>query len=210
MGAAEWLSAVAAVGSVVTAGGAWKVAIQARDTAESAARTSEAAAQIERDRQHHEFKPKFEVRLVQQNPSPTSRATLTITWVGPSTLENLTEVSVYVRDDGRTRIPSFTPDIEPSAEQILQTVWSPYRIQPGISGGSADGRQATHVNLDLGDEVVLSLEPTPRPSWMTQDDWNFQQGGQPVRLRIEAAHPQYRKWQQVYTVPVEQPWLAQP
>ncbi|WP_141753948.1 hypothetical protein [Streptomyces subrutilus] len=207
VGAAEWLSAVAAAGSVVTAAGAWKVAAQARDTADQAALTAAAAAQIERDRLHHEFTPKFDVHLVRQNPgSPV--ASLTITWDGPSTLERLTEVRVFVRDDGVHRTSSAT-GVPPSAEEIAQTVWGPYRLRPGVSGASSDGRTATHRDLELGGRLVLAMEPTLRPSWMRTDDW-YQTGVALVRLRIEAVHPAYRPWQQVFSVGLEPSWDALP
>lgn len=202
MGAAEWLSAGAAVGSVITAAGAWKVAVQARDTAGQAAMTAATAAQIERDRLHHEFTPKFEVSLFHDPPS-SPVAYLYVAWNGPSTLERLSEIRVIVRDDGVPREPSPT-GVPPSAQQIAATVWGPYRLRPGVDGASPDGRTATQRDVELGGWVVQTMEPTLPPAWVRSEDW-FTSGPSPVRLRIEAVHPDYRPWIQVYDVALEPP-----
>ncbi|WP_329317239.1 hypothetical protein OG723_44500 (plasmid) [Streptomyces sp. NBC_01278] len=206
----EVTTTAAAVFSGVAAGGAWRVAKQSHDTAREAAATAESVGHIERDRLHHEFTPQFEVRLTQQNPGPNSRATLTLTWNGPSTLERLAEVRVTVRDDGLTRTASDLPDVEPSAEQITQTVWGPYRLCPGIDGASSDGRTATHRHLELGEKVVLAMEKTPNPAWIPAEHWAQDQESQRVRLRVEVVHPGYRPWLQVFTVAVERPWDRPP
>ncbi|MEV7512011.1 hypothetical protein AB0O57_29055 [Streptomyces sp. NPDC091201] len=192
MGAAEVWNAFAACASAGAAFLALRVAVQSRKTAET-------VAQIERDRLHHELTPQFDVGLFRLNEGGPV-ATLRITWEGPSTLERLSEVRVFVRDQGGPRTPATGGP--PTAEQIAAIVWSPYRLRPGVSGASSDGRTATHHGLELGGQVVLTMEPTMAPAWVRADDW-FPTGLDRVQLRVEAVHPDYRLWIQVFEVPVD-------
>ncbi|MGW5275329.1 hypothetical protein ACWEQP_22690 [Streptomyces sp. NPDC004044] len=206
MGAVEWTSTLAAVGSAVAAGGAWQVAWRAGQTAESARKTAETVARIEQHRIHHEMTPSFEVSITKQNPSVNSRASLAVTWLGPSTLAQLTEIRVEIRNDGRAHLPAVASGMRPTAQDITQTVWGPYRLQPGISGALLDGRSARAAVVELGTAVKLDLEQTPCPEWFGGPEWwHREYAGTPVRLWVEARHPDFRPWRQAYEVPVLEP-----
>ncbi|MFJ2752816.1 hypothetical protein [Streptomyces sp. NPDC087297] len=221
MGSVEWWGFAAAAASSVAAGASWWVAVQSKriaasaaqtadlalDTSREAAKTAESVARIEHIRAHHDLAPKLSVRLVQQNPNADSRLTLTVTWLGPGTLEQLAEVRVTVRDDGIPRRPSTDPGRPPSAENLRNALFSPYQLQPGISGASADGRTALHADLELGRSVILQLERTMHPHWYVDaEHWRVEQEGQPVRLLITAVHPEFRPWNQVFDLHPERPW----
>ncbi|MER6253562.1 hypothetical protein ABT224_19625 [Streptomyces sp. NPDC001584] len=220
MGAVEWWGVAAAAASAVAAGGSWVVAAQSKgiaaraagtadlalETAQAAARTADSVADIERIRAHHDFAPRFAVKLVQQNPSADSRLTLKLTWMGPGTLERLSEVRVEVRGDGIHRRPALAGS--PTAEEISATIWGPYRLQPHVSGASPDGRTAVEEHLELGRSIVLSFERTLHPHWIHPDQWRADQEGQPVELLVTAVHSQFRPWHEVHVLQPERPWAA--
>lgn len=192
--ASTLVSAGAAVGSLAVAAAAWRVAVQGRETARL-------VAGIEQDRVHHEMTPVFEVdaesfRVSAYDDRPR-RSLLALTFVGPVTLENV-EVELEVRDDRAHRRPS--PGDGPTAEEIEQTVWGPYRFEPRVDGTPPDGRRTVARLLAAGEETRFWMEMTPAPRWALEESWRPDVDSRPLRVWVHARHPRYHRG---WVVPIE-------
>lgn len=182
------LGGVAALVAAIASVGSWVAARQANHAAATLAR-------IERDRWHADLTPKFEVTC---QTTGGDRAQLRVALVGPAGLDRLDRVIVSVRDDIRGRRPVTAGG--PSAEQIAQHVWGPYRFVPGVDRADQTGRTVAPVELHLGDWRPFALERTPPPPWSGDiETWRRQYDSQPLRLTLTC----HRQGDQPWTVPIE-------
>lgn len=190
MAGTDWATvwgAVAAFGSVVSAGVAAWAARQSRRSSEEANAATQKLADIERDRRRTELTPQFRVNCPPSNPGSDSfdlRAML----VGPTGLERIDQLTVIVRDDHFRRGDWQPRPAGPTQEQIREQIWGPFHFTPntGPDQARADATGRTTVydhELPVGEELPFQLEPTWPPPWsqMNSDDWKRQRG-QTVRL----------------------------
>lgn len=181
------LAATATVVAAAAAVGSWRAARQASQAALT-------LAAIERDRRHAELTPHLEVSCT----STGDRATLWVALTGPMGLEHLDEMSVTVRDDIRGRKPIVAGG--PTADQIAEHVWGPYRFVPRVDGADSCGRCVLPVKLLLGDARPFTLERTRPPQWsMDTGEWSEQYRYSPVKLTLSCWREGYKPW----TVPLE-------
>jgi hypothetical protein len=152
---------------------------------------------IEQHRWHADLTPQFEVGCI---AGYGDRAELRLAFVGPAGLDRLDEVTVAIRDDIRGRAPVSAGG--PTAEQVAQQVWGPYRFVPGVDGADKTGRAVAPVELLLGDWRPFALEQTPPPPWSTEGSgqwWRQQYTGKPVRLTLHCRGKGREPW----TIPLE-------
>jgi hypothetical protein len=190
-------SAIAGLGGVAAAVAAWRAAVRSNQTAD-------AVAAIERDRWHAELTPQFEVTATRLGPG-VDLASLRIALIGPTGLLGLERVVLRVRDDGYTHQPLG----EVTQEMIDETIFGPYRFEPGIDGASQDGRTVTSRPLRLGDWGKFSIATTPVPDWSNADLWSSRHEGNPIRLSLECHADGHKPWYVTYEVPVVDPRDAQ-
>ncbi len=118
--------------------------------------------------------------------------------MGPPGLDRLDRLIVSIRDDIHGRAPVTAA--EPTAEQIAEQVWGPYRFVRSVDGADTTGRSVAPVSLLLGDWRPFALEHTPPPPWSSDSGgWRQQYADQPVRLTLTC----YRQDHEPWTVPVE-------
>jgi hypothetical protein len=206
---ADGLSAVSALAGLGTALIALRIGRNANEAAHQSNRaadranaTAETVAQVERERWHHELTPRFNVTVTRLGPG-TGQASLMLTFEGPPALERLDAVEVSVRDDGYTHAGGLAGG--PSAQEIADTVWGPYRFRPGIDGVSRNGRDVPAASMELGDWRKLVLERTPSPSWTDPEYWRERYDRDPVRLWVRCRRERHQPWLLTYSVPVSDP-----
>ncbi|WP_119581667.1 hypothetical protein [Streptomyces europaeiscabiei] len=206
---ADKFSAVSAGLNVVTAGLAlWIAGLAARSArqssqaAESANATADSVARIERDRWHYEMTPRFDVTITRLGPD-SDQASLMLTFEGPPALERLDEVEIEIRDDGYDHGTGRAGG--PTAQQIAETIWGPYRFKPGINEATRDGRSLPAVPLELGGWLKRALEESFAPSWTNPAHWGEQYAGTPVRLWVRCRREGYQPWTLTYNVEVSDP-----
>ena len=174
---------IAAVGAI----GSW---MSARHS--SAAAT--AVARIEQDRRHVELTPQFELNC---RVTYGDGAMLWLAFTGPPGLDHLDAVTIAIRDDKHDREPIVAGG--PTAEEIAQVVWGPYRFVPHVNGADRFGRAVAPMCLNRGDWTQRVLERTTAPLWADNAYWRRQYAEKPVRLKI-ACH---RKGNKPWMIPVE-------
>ncbi|MGW6927526.1 hypothetical protein ACWGA9_40765 [Streptomyces sp. NPDC054950] len=179
-----------------------RTAHQSKRAAEQANATADSVAQIERDRWQYEMTPRFDVTMTRLRRG-SDQASLIVTFEGPPALERLDEIEIEIRDDGYTHGVGLAGG--PDEQQIAQTIWGPYRFQPGINDSSADGRLSPAVPLELGEWLKRSLEQSFPPSWTDRAHWSEQYAGAPVRLWVRCRREGYKPWTLTYNVEVTDP-----
>lgn len=212
MGDVSWadgLSAVSALFSVGTAvvalligRSANEAAQQSNQAAERANATADTVAQIERERWHHEMTPRFDVTITRLGPG-TDQASLMLTFEGPPALEHLDAVEVSIRDDGYTHGAGLAG--EPSAQEIADTVWGPYRFKPAIDGASPNGREVPAAAMELGERRKLVLERSFAPAWADTASWRERYDRDPVRLWVRCRREGHQPWLLTYNISVADP-----
>lgn len=160
---------------------------------------TERLTRIEQHRWHTDLTPQFDVTC---HETGAGRAELWVEFVGPPGLDQLDEVTITIRDDIRGR-EAFTIAGGPTAEQIGQQVWGPYRFQPSADGADSNGRSVAPIELILGDQRRFALQQTPPPPWSNDTGgWRQQQAGQSVRLTFTCRRDGYEPWHVPRTVVV--------
>lgn len=194
----DW-NLVAASVSTVAALGSWAAAAQANGAAKS-------LEKIEQDRRHDELTPDFRIRTERTSRDP-DMALLWLKLVGPAGLRYLDRVVVTIRDTVEARIP-ISP-LGPTAEQVADHVFGPYRFRPQIDGFDRTGREVGPISLLVGDEhPPFTLVRTAPPSWSEQsvEGWRAEHQTDPVRLSIECRRTDnyvelwYTRWDVWYDV----------
>lgn len=181
-------TAIAAVGAI----GSWWSARHS-----SAAAT--AVARIEQDRRHVELTPQLEVDC---RVTYGDRARLWLAFTGPPGTDHLDAVTIAIRDDRHDREPIVAGG--PTAEEIAQVVWGPYRFVPHTHGSDRSGRAIAPFALNRGDWTQRELERTTAPHWADHDFWSHQYDGKPVRLKITCRQKGDRPWVIPIEIEVEQ------
>jgi hypothetical protein len=153
----DTLSAIGGLGGAVAAAAAWRVAVRSNDTADAVAR-------IEHDRWHADLTPQFDTTATRLGPG-VNRASLRIDLTGPTGLPGLTKVVLKIRNDGYVHQPLGMV----TQEMIDETIYGPYRFEPGIDDASRDGRTVTSRPIGLGDWDKFSISPTLVPEWSNDD-----------------------------------------
>jgi hypothetical protein len=184
----EWASTASAVFSAIAAGGAWRVAIRGW-------RTAEKVASIEQNRWHKEATPKFQISIQRTSPS---RATLRLTFEGPSTLGTMHSVEVAIRNHTSRRVRR----IRDSDDATTPVVQGPYRFSRYSDDASANGRYTRGEPMSVGSETMRFLERTTAPAWAEEAEWGQVYDDAPVHLWVHARREGYRSWSIPFEVPV--------
>lgn len=189
----DWVAIPTATISAAAAVGSWMAARHAN----RAART---LVTIERHRWHTELTPIIEASF---QIGHGDRASVTLTFTGPSGLDRLDEMTVKIRNDRHDRTPG--PG-QADPDDIARQVWGPYRFVPGADGADADGRQVAPVSLPLGERRTFEIERTMPPSFWsgTQETWRAEVFG-PLRLEITCRHRDHEPWTVLREVDVGRP-----
>jgi hypothetical protein len=181
------------VATIVAAGaavGSWRAATKANEAATT-------IAAIEQDRQHAELTPRFRITC---QASGGDRAELRVELEGPDGLDRLDEVSVTIRDDRHNRSPSPIAG-GPSAEEIGQVIWGPYRFVPHVDGADDLGRSVPSMRLHRGDWTRFALQRSLPPKWNSDTTWwEREWAGQPVRLLVTCRREAHEPWSLAYEV----------
>jgi hypothetical protein len=197
---------------------------RSRIVAEEQARIAQETLQLQRTEQSKQLTPRLRISCRPLNPGGDVQH-LEVALLGPPDLDELTGLTVTIRDDRPGRAESVRPGGGPTAEQVAAQIWGPYRFTPGtgpgadpttgVAGADVTGRVIVTDGMEMGEQLPFALQPTLRPSWaegMTSAQWAAQ-FGTVVRLRLEC-----RRGEQVWIlraeidvaagVPVEVPALG--
>ncbi|QGV79983.1 hypothetical protein [Streptomyces ficellus] len=175
------IAAAAALFSGVAAMAAYK-------TAKEANRTSASVAQIERDRWHKEMTPQVEVRFDDSRGYPE----LLVQFLGPAPLMRI-EAALRIRDDKERSGSQIGGG--PTAQQVADVIWGPYRFRPGVDGADALGRAVAPVALLHHGHTRFALEPTLAPSWYASTQtWRAEHDGKQLRLWVQCSAEGHKPW----------------
>jgi hypothetical protein len=203
--APTWADSLAAVSALLAAGAAGvalliartanNTAQKANETAEKANQVAETVKAIEERRWHAELTPQFKVTC---QAMPADRAELHIDLTGPLPLGQLDELTVTIRDDGR----SHPSSVSVTQAEIDATIWGPYQFLPHIDGADETGRNAKVSGLPVGNGRPISLRRTGAPRWGVSEGWRQQYDGEPVRLMLHCVRSGYEPWAVPFEVDV--------
>ena len=110
-----------------------------------------------------------------------------------------------IRDDHPWRTQGSPRAGGPTAEQVAEQIWGPFRFRPGtgpgadsvrgIPGADPTGRITPTGGMPVGEELTFLLEPTQPPPWSqrTTEDWQRERGTV-VRLRLECHRDGWDPW----------------
>ncbi|MGC4980550.1 hypothetical protein ACLQ18_07880 [Streptomyces sp. DT193] len=162
--------------------------LAAYKTAKEANRTSGAMAQIERDRWHTEMTPQVQLSFDNASGAPH----VVVKFLGPAPLTQI-ETVLRIRDD-RERGSSQVGGA-PTAPQVADVVWGPYRFRPGVDGADPLGRAVAPFVLVHRGHTRFALEPTPAPSWYPSAQvWHDDYDGTKLRLWVECSAQGHKPW----------------
>ncbi|MET8305833.1 hypothetical protein [Micromonospora sp. NPDC005173] len=187
------LSAVATIAGAGAGYLAWRAARSASEAAHTSARV---ASDSDRDRRWSALLPQFTFTCVAgQN---NARADLRIRLDGPYTLERIDRVTVSIRDDRPDRGRHLLAG-GPTAEQVANQVWGPYRFNTNVENvDKPHGRRVAFPDgVTVGEDLVCSLEETLIPAWSESRSpnwWRDEYSGKPVRLMIECERDGLPPW----------------
>ncbi|MGI5213415.1 hypothetical protein [Plantactinospora sp. CA-290183] len=192
LGSPAW-GAVESLGTAATVGVAAWAAYQARIS-------SSRLASIESQRRHSELCPRFNVTCERFNPG-SDRLRMRVMLLGPSGLDRLDRLTIVVRNDHFRRGEGYLNPAGPSAEEIRQHIWGPYRFVPGTGPDDAQadttGRETVYEDqLPVGEELPYEMEPTGPGHWMTgttPEQWRNERGNV-IRLGFAAEHAEHGMW----------------
>lgn len=176
-----------AVLSAVAATGSWMAARRANATSQEAHRTADAVAGIEKERWQADLTPDFELDIV---TTGSNAPLLVLHLAAPDALEKLDEISLFIESDFR-RVgvdESLQPDVD-------RHVFGPMRFRPRVDKADSSGRAVSLRDIPVGRGTILALERTRPGHWMgnrSQESWQAEFAGQPVRLRLTCRRGDYR------------------
>lgn len=120
-----------------------------------------------------------------------ARVRLVLRLDGPARLSQLDKVVVRICEGE----PVVIPEAGGPVQNTDTVVWGPYHRVPYTGGNDLLGRTSGEFSLCVGEERVLELEPSPRPSWMPDEQaWADQYLDTPIRLEIECSRHGYSPW----------------
>ncbi len=146
--------------------------------------------------------PRLDI-TVRRRPE-TDEARLVLTFEGPPELERLDTVEIEIRNDGypyrNSSYAQRVPSRGWSREEILNTIWGPYRF----SRVSAHGREVQAEHVELGECLHFSMERSAVPPWFSSDStfWRDHYSDAPVRLWVRCRREGHRVWILAYDVDV--------
>ena len=203
MDASTIWAAVGALGTVVTAGIAAVAASQSRHATaqanEAAASASEAAgalATIERDRRHDELEPEFNLTSNREGPE---RAELRIELVG-GRLESLDKVTVTILDEADREHWGAHLPADVTQDEAEAFVWGPWEFLTAAASQIVSNRESksrAYSRSSGKNWDRLPLTATRPGRWMgtyTQEQWQGDFLGKPVRLLITCRRDNYEPW----------------
>ncbi|MFJ6566664.1 hypothetical protein ACIQNU_04540 [Streptomyces sp. NPDC091292] len=91
---------------------------------------------------------------------------------------------------------------------IDQTIYGPYRFEPGIDQASPDGRTVTSRPINLGDWDKFALTSTLVPECSHREIWQSQYRDSPIRLSLECHAAGHKPWYVACEVEVTDPQLT--
>ncbi|WP_336319811.1 hypothetical protein [Streptomyces lavendofoliae] len=163
-------------------------AIAAYMTAKEANRTASSVAQIERDRWHTEMAPQVGLRFDDSRGYPELR----VKFNGPAALMQV-DLILQIRDDKEHRGSQLAGG--PTAGQVAQVIWGPYRFRPGVDGAGPLGRATAPALLLHRAETRFALEPTVPPSWYASaQQWREDHDGETLRLWVQCRAEGHKPW----------------
>ena len=107
---------------------------------------------------------KFRMTRVEPPGWANDKAYVEIRLTGPTELDRLARVEVFIRDDHQREL--VHPHMGgPTQADINAQVWGPCRFAPGIDGAPSDGRRVPAFELNRGSTRKLLMERTQPPPW---------------------------------------------
>lgn len=185
---ADGTSAITAVASTLAAIASWRAAQRSN-------RTAEAVARIERNRWQTEMEPTFDITIVR---SQGDHATLDVQLTGPHALRQLDEIIIDIlASDDQLRDP-LNPHGRPTAEDVANHTWGPYRFTPRTDGADEHGKRVAPFALQVGRGRPFAIELTRPPLWQEGDDrnrrWREQWDGKPLKMRLTCTRAGHEPW----------------
>lgn len=185
---ADGTTAITAVAGTIAAIAAWKAA-------ERSNRTAETVARIEQNRWQTEMEPTFDITIVRPQGG---YATLDVQLTGPHALRQLDEIVVEIlASDDQMRDP-LNPVGRPTAEDVRNHTWGPYRFTPRVDGADEHGKMVAPFDLVVGRGRPFALEETRPPFWQEGNDradrWRDQWDGKPLKLRLTCRREGHEAW----------------
>jgi hypothetical protein len=149
---------------------------------------AEATAAIETKRMHDDLTPQLVVTCTER--PETNQADMTVELTGPAGLDGLDEVTIRIRDD----YPHHgTQPGMLTQQQVAETIWGLYRLNPLVPDTDPDGRAHGPFRLPKHQPYLVHLERTTAPSWTTPEYWH-RYDGKPVRLEITCRRAGFEPW----------------
>jgi hypothetical protein len=189
-------TAVGALGVVVAAGVAAWAARQSRDSAIKANAAAETLAAIERDRRHDELAPEFAMKFT---ATAEDRANLLVTLTG-GRMDRLDEVTVTILDEtGKDHWGGGLPT-NVTQDEAAAFVWGPWEFLTAAAVQIASNRESRprpYVRPNGKNWDLLPLTRTRPGRWMStysQEQWQGDFEGQPIRLLITCRREGYEPW----------------
>lgn len=185
---ADGTTAITAVAGTVAAFAAWRAAQRSNQTAESLAR-------IERSRWQTEMEPTFEITIKREQGE---HATLDVQLTGPHALRQLDEIIIEIlASDDMLRDP-LNPAGRPTAEDVRNHTWGPYRFTPRTDGADEHGKSVAPFALVVGRGRPFAIEKTRAPLWQEGNDramrWWQSWDAKPVKLRLTCRREGHEAW----------------
>lgn len=198
MNQAELWSAAGTVAGAIAAVVALMVAYFAYRATRNAADSASTLTKIEGRRLWADLIPQFRVSL---QPQTDTYALLEVELVGPPMLDHLDDIRLSIRDDYHARGASQIAG-GPSAEEVANHVWGPYRFKRDSDGASENGRTVAPFSLPLGEGTKFALDRQIPPLWNTsgtEASWRREYERKPVRLMLKCKREGFEPW----SVPIE-------
>ncbi|MGX1885403.1 hypothetical protein [Streptomyces sp. NPDC055287] len=83
----------------------------------------------------------------------------------------------------------------PTAQQVADVIWGPYRFRPGIDGADQRGRAVAPVVLVHRGHTRFALESTLVPSWYaSRQAWRDEYDGKKLRLWVQCSAAGHKPW----------------
>jgi hypothetical protein len=141
------------------------------------------------------MEPTFDITIVREQGD---HATLDVQLIGPHALRQLDEATIEIlASDDLLRDP-LNPQGQPTAEDIRNHTWGPYRFTPRVDGADEHGKGVAPFALQVGRGRPFAIEKTRPPLWHEGDDraqrWREQWDGKPVKLRLTCRREGHDAW----------------
>jgi hypothetical protein len=174
-----------AAAAALFSGGA---AVAAYMAARQANLTAGSLAQIERDRWHVEMTPQVGLKFSMSRGFPE----LLVDFRGPAPLLQV-EVALTIRDDKERGVSQLAGG--PTAQQVADTIWGPFRFRPGVDGADSLGRTVAPVPLKHRARTRFALDPSLAPAWVVSERaWRSDYNGEDMRVWVGCSAVGHKPW----------------